>query len=74
LTGDEFPVCHPWEFQRLGQVFWLTDPPTHLAFPFRFSETVAFQAFVPVYSGGTATDSHRLPYYIPLDRIPKRYI
>ena len=33
-----------------------------LAAPSRTSSSVASAAFVPGYSGGTATDSHRLPY------------
>lgn len=51
-----------------GQVFWLPDLTSDCTFP-RHSAVfqqpplaVAFAAFVPGYSGGTATDSHRLPY------------
>ena len=44
-----------------GQVFWLPDHTTHRAFP-SMKCSVAIAAFVPGYSGGTATDSHRLPY------------
>lgn len=44
-----------------GQVFWLPDRPTDRAFP-NLQDSVAIAAFVPGYSGGTATDSHRLPY------------
>ena len=33
-----------------------------LTAPSRASYSVAFAVFVPGYSGGTATDSHRLPY------------
>ena len=44
-----------------GQVFWLPDHTTHRAFP-SMNCSVAIAVFVPGYSGGTATDSHRLPY------------
>lgn len=44
-----------------GQVFWLPDRPTSCAFP-RLCRSGVFAAFVPGYSGGTATDLHRLPY------------
>jgi hypothetical protein len=56
-----------------GQVFWLPDRPTGCAFP-RHPVAVALAAFVPGYSGGTATDSHRLPYSSgrrQADRTPK---
>jgi hypothetical protein len=47
-----------------GQVFWLVDRPTRHAFP-SFEESGQWQlrvAFVPTYSGGATTDSHRLPW------------
>src|SRR5690606_33899563 len=53
------------------QVFWLPDRPSGCVFPWLLScrsifpaggATVTFSALVPGYSGGTATDSHRLPY------------
>ncbi len=44
----------------LLQVFWLMDPSTRRTFPLsQWSQS----AFVPIHSGRTATDSHRLPYY-----------
>jgi len=46
-----------------GQVFWLPDLPTGRAFPSFRQWQIA--AFVPGYSGGTATDSHRLPLQPP---------
>jgi hypothetical protein len=53
----------------LGQVFWLVDLPTRHAFPFRSDGTVATSVvFVPTYSGGAATASHRLPYTHALTR------
>ena len=52
-----------------GQVFWLPDRPTCRTFPprwprlqSRFAGQWLFAAFVPGYSGGTATDLHRFPY------------
>jgi len=45
------------------QVFWLSDQPTILSFPFRIDETVAAKNFVPDYSGGPAPDFHGIPYY-----------
>jgi len=46
-----------------GQVFWLSVLPTGRAFPPRLPQGSGTNAaFVPGYSGGTTTDSHRLPY------------
>ena len=56
-----------WQNRRFGQVFWLPDHSTSYTFPRddthcrRFSQWL-FAAFVPGYSGGTATDLHRIPY------------
>ncbi len=47
----------------IRQVFWLSDQPTILSFPFRIDETVAAKNFVPDYSGGPAPDFHGIPYY-----------
>lgn len=47
-------------FATNGQVFWLPDQSTTCAFPRIIRSGDA--GFVPGYSGGTATDSHRLPY------------
>ncbi|GEM_PF-7094779 len=41
-------------------VFWLPDQPKHRAFPF-FIHSGLVAMFVPGYSGGSATDFHRLP-------------
>ena len=44
----------------IRQVFWLTD---HLlSGPSHLEKTVVLPDFVPVYSGGTAPDSHGIPY------------
>jgi hypothetical protein len=44
-----------------GQVFWLPDHPP--AAPSHSGEQWHLRAaFVPGYSGGSATDFHRLPY------------
>jgi hypothetical protein len=58
-----------------GQVFWLPDLTTDCTFPQLddrriktvrlIALAVVIAAFVPGYSGGTATDSHRLPYSSP---------
>ncbi len=50
-----------------GQVFWLPDRPTSCAFPpetgpGRLHRQWHLAAFVPGYSGGTATALHRFPY------------
>jgi len=50
-----------------GQVFWLPDRSTDRAFP-SIPCSVACAAFVPGYSGGTATDLHRLPYSLEATR------
>jgi hypothetical protein len=48
----------------LRQVFWLADHPTRHTFPASFkTRPVVIMAFVLAHSGGTATDSHRLPFY-----------
>jgi len=51
-----------------GQVFWLTDHPTHRAFsaPVRGKRTMNVRewpdaAFVPDYSGGSTVELHHLP-------------
>jgi hypothetical protein len=46
----------------IRQVFWLTDLSTHHPFPTGSPGQWPAMAFVPVYSGGTATASHRLPF------------
>ena len=46
-------------------VFWLPDQPKRCAFPSRSAPTVAGlnqAAFVPGYSGGPATELHRVPF------------
>jgi hypothetical protein len=67
----------PFVSPTTGQVFWLPDLTTFCTFPRQVSQTkanlghprelhaVAVADFVPGYSGGTATDSHRLPYSSP---------
>ncbi len=48
-------------------VFWLPDRPKHCAFPSEYAPTVAGflnrAVFVPGYSGGPATDLHRVPLH-----------
>jgi hypothetical protein len=46
----------------IRQVFWLTDLSTRHPFPTGSPGQWLTMAFVPVYSGGTATASHRLPF------------
>jgi hypothetical protein len=71
LFHEETFVC-----PTTGQVFWLPDPTTDCTFPRQALSSrtsvppvklraVVIAAFVPGYSGGTATDSHRLPYSSP---------
>ena len=67
----------PFVSPTTGQVFWLPDLTTFCTFPRQVSRrkarlgrplelhAVAFADFVPGYSGGTATDLHRLPYSSP---------
>jgi hypothetical protein len=67
----------PFVSPTTGQVFWLPDLTTFCTFPRQVSQSkaslghpgelhaVAVADFVPGYSGGTATDSHRLPYSSP---------
>ena len=52
-----------------GQVIWLPDQPTSHAFPRVSVAAVADVAFVPGYSGGTATDLHRFPSSSDLDLV-----
>ena len=54
-----------------GQVFWLPDQPTSHAFPRVSVPAVADVAFVPGYSGGTATDLHRFPSSSDLDLVSR---
>ena len=37
----------------------------HLPFPCPFKGTVVLKVFVPGYSGGTAPDSHGIPFFWP---------
>jgi len=67
----------PFVKPTTGQVFWLPDLTTFCTFPRQVLNraakygspgklhAVAVADFVPGYSGGTATDSHRLPYSSP---------
>jgi hypothetical protein len=51
---------------QIQQVFWLSDQPSCDTFPVEWSPPVAgfrLVTDVPDYSGGTATESHRVPGY-----------
>ena len=45
----------------LRQVFWFMDQPTNCAFPGVIASQWQFTAFVPIHSGGTTPDLHRVP-------------
>src|SRR5262249_8486811 len=77
LFHEESFVC-----PTTGQVFWLPDPTTDCTFPRQALpgrtsvppiklRAVVIAAFVPGYSGGTATDSHRLPYSSPRQQVER---
>jgi hypothetical protein len=55
--GTEETTRHQAGFLTLGSTY-----SPNLPGPFRV-RPVAESAFVPVYSGGTVTESHRLPFY-----------
>lgn len=57
------PRPHPERLDetRRRQVFWLSDRSTGRAFS-SLHARMAVAAFVPDYSGGTAVDSHHLPF------------
>ena len=78
LTSHDnvFSPKEPFVCSTSGQVFWLPDQTKLCTFPRQVSSgrsfsdrlelhAVAIAKFVPGYSGGTATDSHRLPYSSP---------
>ena len=77
LSRQRLFLEEPFVSPTTGQVFWLPDLTTFCTFPRQVSRVkakvgrpgelhaVAFADFVPGYSGGTATDLHRLPYSSP---------